>query len=202
MTRMTHIRALIIDDDENVRRELTRGLVALSFDVVAFPALEPALEYLREAHRHVVIADLQMEGQAIAALGSALHAVAPRAAILGTLAFPEVGPVLEAMRAGIVDVLEKPVRMPALLEAIERQLAKRGLDLKSEDELSRFVGQRVRVLRARSELSQTHAANRAGISPSQLSQIESGQVNASLWTLARICQELDVPLSRLFERAD
>lgn len=199
LARTTHIRTLILDDDERVGQDLTRGLVAAGFDVVFHPTLPAAVEYLTQAYRHVVIADLQLEGVEIAELAGALRCAAPQAALIGTLAFPEVEPVLAAVRAGFADVVEKPIHMAALLHAIERQLTRSGLDITSEEELLRRIGQRVRMLRAERGLSQSEAAERAGISSAQLSQIESGRSSTTLWTLTRIGQELDVPLARLLE---
>ncbi|GAA1900530.1 XRE family transcriptional regulator [Streptomyces sodiiphilus] len=53
--------------------------------------------------------------------------------------------------------------------------------------------------RARTGLSLSEAARRAGVSKSTLSQLEAGRGNPSLETLWALCVTLDVPFSRLLD---
>lgn len=53
--------------------------------------------------------------------------------------------------------------------------------------------------RARSGLSLSEVARRAGVSKSTLSQLEAGSGNPSLETLWALCVTLDVPFARLFD---
>ncbi|MET9487884.1 XRE family transcriptional regulator [Nocardia sp. NPDC006630] len=53
--------------------------------------------------------------------------------------------------------------------------------------------------RARSGLSLTEVARRAGIAKSTLSQLESGAGNPSIETLWALCTALDIPFSRLLD---
>ncbi|MFJ4650868.1 helix-turn-helix domain-containing protein [Nocardia sp. NPDC088792] len=53
--------------------------------------------------------------------------------------------------------------------------------------------------RARSGISLTEVAKRAGIAKSTLSQLESGSGNPSLETLWALCVALEIPFSRLFD---
>jgi transcriptional regulator with XRE-family HTH domain len=56
------------------------------------------------------------------------------------------------------------------------------------------VGSRIRLLRGEKGLSLRKVATLSGMSPSLLSQIETGKVNPSLSTLRKIAQALDVPV--------
>jgi transcriptional regulator with XRE-family HTH domain len=56
------------------------------------------------------------------------------------------------------------------------------------------VGSRIRMLRGGKGLSLRKAATISGMSPSLLSQIETGKVNPSLSTLRKIAQAIDVPV--------
>jgi len=60
------------------------------------------------------------------------------------------------------------------------------------------VGARIRQFRAARKMSLRQLADRAGISPGFLSQVERGQVNASVGTLRRLAQSLGIVLPDLF----
>ncbi|MGV0813181.1 XRE family transcriptional regulator [Mycolicibacterium boenickei] len=60
------------------------------------------------------------------------------------------------------------------------------------------VGGRIRQFRAARKMSLRQLADRAGISAGFLSQVERGQVNASVGTLRRLAQALGISLPDLF----
>src|SRR4029077_19501903 len=60
------------------------------------------------------------------------------------------------------------------------------------------MGAPIREFRLASNLSLPELASRARTSPGFLSQLERGQVNASVGTLRRLCEELGVTLPDLF----
>lgn len=60
-----------------------------------------------------------------------------------------------------------------------------------EDQLYQEIGQRVRQLRRRAQLTQEQLSERAGISPSFLGHIERGTRKMSVATLHHLSQALD-----------
>ncbi len=66
----------------------------------------------------------------------------------------------------------------------------------------RGIGDRLREERVKAGLSQRELARRLGVSPSLISQLESGQSNPSVGTLYAIVTELDVSLDRLIRGSD
>jgi transcriptional regulator with XRE-family HTH domain len=60
------------------------------------------------------------------------------------------------------------------------------------------MGARIREFRQARKLTLRELATRAATSPGFLSQLERGQVNASVGTLRRLCEELGVTLPDLF----
>ena len=64
--------------------------------------------------------------------------------------------------------------------------------------LERALGQQVRDLRRRNDLSIADLAGAAGISTGMLSKIENGQISPSLATLNAIATALSVPITELF----
>ena len=61
------------------------------------------------------------------------------------------------------------------------------------------LGERIKGLRAERELQQRQLAEKADLTPSMVSQIESGRLTPSLHTLGRIAVALGVPIAALFD---
>ena len=61
------------------------------------------------------------------------------------------------------------------------------------------LGGRIKALRADRQLQQRQLAEKAGLTPSMLSQIESGRLTPSLHTLGKVAGALGVPIASLFE---
>lgn len=61
------------------------------------------------------------------------------------------------------------------------------------------LGTRIKGLRAERELQQRQLAEKAQLTPSMVSQIESGRLTPSLHTLGRIAAALGVPIASLFD---
>ena len=61
------------------------------------------------------------------------------------------------------------------------------------------LGERIKTLRRERELQQRQLAEKAELTPSMVSQIESGRLTPSLNTLGRIAGALSVPIAALFD---
>lgn len=61
------------------------------------------------------------------------------------------------------------------------------------------LGARIRSLRTERELQQRQLAEKAELTPSMVSQIESGRLTPSLHTLGKIAAALGVPIAALFD---
>jgi len=63
------------------------------------------------------------------------------------------------------------------------------------------LGERIKALRAEQQLQQRQLAEKAELTPSMVSQIESGRLTPSLHTLGKIAAALGVPIASLFDSA-
>ena len=61
------------------------------------------------------------------------------------------------------------------------------------------LGERIKRLRGERDLQQRQLAEKAGLTPSMVSQIESGRLSPSLNTLGKIASAFGVPLAALFD---
>ena len=63
------------------------------------------------------------------------------------------------------------------------------------------LGQRIKQLRGERALQQRQLAEKAGLTPSMVSQIESGRLTPSLHTLGKLAAALGLPIAALFEES-
>ena len=63
------------------------------------------------------------------------------------------------------------------------------------------LGERIKSLRGDQQLQQRQLAEKAELTPSMVSQIESGRLTPSLHTLGKIAAALGVPIASLFDGA-
>ena len=69
-------------------------------------------------------------------------------------------------------------------------------------EIAKLVGQRIRNYRLQLGLSQEKVAELSGCHPTYIGQVERGEKNATLESIAKISSALNVPLSKLFDKID
>lgn len=68
-----------------------------------------------------------------------------------------------------------------------------------KEEVSKKVGSRIREIRISKNLSMEKLATDTGIEYSQLSRIELGKINTSIYHVFIISHSLKVPIQELFE---
>lgn len=72
------------------------------------------------------------------------------------------------------------------------------IGIRNEDLLNRF-GERLRSIRNEKGVSQEKLANLSGITISQVSRIERGEVNTTISTLDVLAKSLDMKISELLD---
>jgi FixJ family two-component response regulator len=108
----------IIDDDEAIRRSLTRSLEAAGYKVEAFASAPEFLEGPAPELLSCVVCDLLMPRMSGLQLQELLRIHIPSLSIIFVTGHGDVPASVSAMKAGAVDFLEKPIRRSALLHAI------------------------------------------------------------------------------------
>lgn len=123
---MTGKRILIVEDDLDILRLLTRELEDAGFEVLAFDSGIRGLSAVRESEPDLVILDLglpDLTGQEIA---RRVRHTGDTPIIILTAA-DEVGTKVEMLNAGADDYLAKPFHVEELLARVNVQLRKRTL---------------------------------------------------------------------------
>lgn len=193
------IRAVVIDDDPAVGQLVRASLMPLELAVETFTQARPAWERLAGRPAELIFVDMGLPDDDEAELIRQTCAARPEATVLALATFPERDQIEQALAAGAQGVVAKPLDPQALLEAVRAALRRVGLYETSEARFNRRLGRRIRELRVRRGLAQQTLAEAIGISPAQLSHIESGRTGTTVWRLARIAAALRMPLSELLE---
>ncbi len=123
---MAKSRILIVEDDVDILRLLTRELEDAGFEVAAYDSGMRGLSAVRESNPDLVILDLglpDMSGQEIA---RRLRHTGNIPIIILTAA-DEVGTKVEMLNAGADDYLAKPFHVEELVARVNVQLRKRTL---------------------------------------------------------------------------
>jgi FixJ family two-component response regulator len=119
----------VVDDDDSLRKAVTRLLRAAGYDVCAYASAGEFALASRENHaRGCVLLDVRMPGPSGLDLQEALAREDEPLPVIFLTAHGDVPTSVRAMKAGAVDFLTKPIKRDVLLGAIRTALAR---DLRS-----------------------------------------------------------------------
>jgi FixJ family two-component response regulator len=164
---MTTHRPLIhvVDDDESLRKALLRLLDAAGFKARGYASVGDFLLHPPLDGPGCVLLDVRMPGPSGLDLQAALLREGNPLPVVFLTGHADVAASVQAMKAGAVDFLTKPVEREALFEALQRALA-------------RDAGER----EARAEAEQLRAAF-AALTPREqavFDQVVAGQLNKQI----------------------
>ncbi|WP_172823119.1 sensor histidine kinase [Hydrogenophaga sp. RAC07] len=115
-------RLLVVDDDPAQRDALLDTLSDEGYEVEACDSPAVALQRASSTTFHLVLTDLQMPEMDGIELTRLLQNVAPDLVVVLMTGNASVPSVVEAMRNGAIDCIQKPFRASTLLPVIERAL--------------------------------------------------------------------------------
>lgn len=113
---------LIIEDEEVIRKQLTRLLERNSFSVTSVATIESALQHDPDSH-DVILADIRLPG----APGTAILQQVRHAPVIIMTSHASVRSAVDAMKSGAVDYISKPFDHDELLLVIQRSLRENRL---------------------------------------------------------------------------
>lgn len=123
-TTSRHATILLVDDDVELLKALTKVLEKEGFQVSAQPNAVRAMEQVTSGHItfQVVITDVSMPGLHGIEFLSKLKAAYPQVPVIIITAFGDWGQYMEALREGAYEYLSKPLDKNTLLATIHRAL--------------------------------------------------------------------------------
>jgi len=134
---------IIVDDDEDVRLALRELILSVGLEAACFGSTRALLEAAPQNRPGCLILDIRMPGLSGLALQDHLASSASAKPIIFLTAHGDITMSVQAMKAGAVDFLTKPVRDQALLDAvataIERDIARRAAKQIADGHIARFA---------------------------------------------------------------
>jgi len=126
----------LVDDDAALRRATERLLKARGFEVLAYASAEEFLERSSPHCRGCLLLDLRMPGLSGLELQRELARRGCTLPIVFLSGNADVASSVHAMKHGAVDFLEKPADEAALVEALDRALARGAEAARAGEELA------------------------------------------------------------------
>lgn len=113
----------IVDDDPRVLSGLDAVLSLAGLDTMKFESAEAFLEYVGAEHAGCLLADIRLPGMNGLDLQNAVAQRAPQIAVIIITGHADVACAVRAMKAGALEILQKPFGSEQLLSHVRRALA-------------------------------------------------------------------------------
>ena len=137
---------LVVDDDDAVRRALTRLIRSAGYCVESFGSALEFLESRPYSHSCAcLVLDVGLPGLSGLELQSEMNAANRPMPIIFITARGDISMTVRAMKAGATDFLAKPVSDADILRAIEKALRQSSQVLSNRVELDRIHGRMARL---------------------------------------------------------
>lgn len=115
--------AAVVDDDEIVRLDICELLASVDIEAIGFGSARELLEAGVLDRPGCMILDVRLPGLSGLDFQSLLVANGIQAAIIFLTGYGDIPMTVQAMKAGAVDFLTKPVRHQTLLDTVNRAIA-------------------------------------------------------------------------------
>ena len=132
----------VVDDDPAVRDSLSFVLRTADWNVRTYDSALGLLEHAHALEPGLIITDVRMPGMSGMQLVERLKQIGVRHPLIVLTGHADVAMAVDAMKAGVVDFLEKPFDDTALLSAVERGLEEvKRASSPEQDEIRARLGQ-------------------------------------------------------------
>lgn len=193
------IKILVVDDDKDYNLYLTKFLSDEGYDTHGITKPMETLALLEQEKFHIIILDMKMPQISGTELLKEIKSKYQNICVIMLTGYPSFKTAVETMKLDAFDYLKKPFDLNDLRKALNNAQKTYCLIGSSKDKLKSDVGKKLKSLRKSKKITQKQLAIRTGLSPSLLSQIENGQIAASLTTLDKLSASLNVKLSYFLE---
>jgi len=122
MAKESRRLVVIVDDDELVRESVNGLMKAAGFPALTFASAEEFLNSGKQEHTACLIADIRMPGMSGLDLQSRLNRDNLKIPIIFITAQGDEKMRMQALRAGAVEFLAKPIDDDALLDSVRAAL--------------------------------------------------------------------------------
>jgi len=129
----------LIDDDEGVRQAVAFLLTTSGFAVRVYESAMAFLDALPSVQPGCIVTDVRMQGMDGLALQRELKTRGITLPVIVMTGHGDVPLAVEAMKAGVIDFIEKPFDDELMLSAIHRAMAVGGEDAQRQSERAQVL---------------------------------------------------------------
>jgi NtrC-family two-component system response regulator AlgB len=128
--RQAGLRALVIDDDKNIRTTLQMCLEGIGCQVTAVGSADAALAAVEREAFEVAFLDLRLHERSGIDVLPGLLAIRPRLAVVVITAYATFETAVQAIKRGAVDYLPKPFTPAQIVHVVEEVAQRRSMALR------------------------------------------------------------------------
>jgi len=141
-------RLLIVDDDEDILRNLERILRLKGYETdIARTGLE-AIEKTRRNFYNLVLLDIKLPDMEGTELLRKMHETFPEMIKIMVTGYPDLENAIKSLNFGADAYLIKPVSVQELLDVVKQKLdEQRNMEKMTEEKVKRWIETRIRKLR-------------------------------------------------------
>jgi RNA polymerase sigma factor (sigma-70 family) len=114
----------VVDDDDNIRESLRFLIESVGLKAQTFSSAQSFLENYDPAEPGCVVLDVRMPGMSGLELQDELNAQGIEIPVIIVTAYGDIQMAVRAIKAGAIDFVEKPAGEQALLDQIQKAIAK------------------------------------------------------------------------------
>ena len=129
---MRQATVLVVDDEPGLLDVLEWELTSLGYDVLTVGNGTNAIELLKRGEFDVVISDVRMPGVSGLEVLRAAKQLAPDTEVIVATGYAEMDTVVECVRGGAFDFVQKPFNLPSVVATVERAVERRNLKASSK----------------------------------------------------------------------
>lgn len=194
------IDILVVDDDEDICVFMETLLSEHGYRATTKTSSFAALDLLREGAVtfHCVVLDVRLPELGGIQMLEEIRAIDKELPVIMVTGNPTVETAVGSMKYGVSDYIQKPFDNAFFIETLSRILRERGVLLDSIESLHTTIGSTIRANRKDRGWTLKQLSQRTGLSVSLISQIERAESSASVASLYKLANALDVRMTEFF----
>jgi DNA-binding NtrC family response regulator len=143
-------RILVIDDDESIRRTISKALEMAGYKVDTADNGTEALEKAQANFYNLALIDIRLPDMQGTKLLTAMKDTTPRMAKIILTGYPALDNAIEAVNKGADSYITKPVKMDKLLAVVKEQLKKQQKENEyNQQKLAEYVETKLKTLESK-----------------------------------------------------
>lgn len=191
------IKILLIDDDKDLCETIKKILEYESYAIkYVFNGMD-GIELIKSENFHLLLLDIKMPEMDGIEVIKKINEINTKIGVIILTGYPSIESAIETLKNKAYDYITKPFSNENLVKVVKDTIKKMGLLEDPQNRLNCQLGKNVKNFRMIKNMTIRDLAKKTGLSVGLISQIENGKNAASMLTLYKLSQILDVKLSEL-----